>query len=181
MMCMVFRNVLWSATIAACLAITFSTGCKSETHDIGAEATPKTSRTSISAFVHRISIEGIHEELGVIEVAPHKDGILIKTDLEGLKPGKHAFHIHQNPDCRSGSKDGVKIAGLAAGGHYGSQDQKEEAKGNLPDLIVDKEGINSTEFTHNLTIDEIADRSVMIHEKSHDEGSGARIACGVLE
>lgn len=142
----------------------------------------------LTATVHKISAEGIHEELGKITAADGGHGLKITPDLTGLAPGAHAFHIHQRGDCGPGEKDGVKVAGLAAGGHYGhgGGHGKHDAShgkpiGDLPELVVAEDGSARTAvMAHQLKVAELVGRSIMIHAKSEAEGGGERVACGVF-
>jgi len=47
-----------------------------------------------------------------------KDGVALQTDLKGLPPGEHGFHVHEKGSCDPADKDGKKTAGQAAGGHF---------------------------------------------------------------
>lgn len=140
----------------------------------------------LTATVHKISAEGIHEELGSITALDGGHGLKIQPDLKGLAPGAHAFHIHQKGDCGPGEKDGVKVAGLAAGGHYGGGHGNHDAShgkpiGDLPELVVAEDGSAKTAvMAHQLKVAELAGRSIMIHAKSEAEGAGKRVACGVF-
>jgi Cu-Zn family superoxide dismutase len=139
-------------------------------------------------------------ELGAIQLTQAPKGVLIHVDLEGLPPGKHGFHIHENGTCAD--HEDFK----EAGGHMG----KELAKhgllhpegyeyGDLPNLIVSENGDVEVElFAAGLSIGDgnaTNDESVildsdgaafMIHENADDHitqpigGAGARIACGVI-
>lgn len=52
--------------------------------------------------VHSVSTEGIGKSIGTITIKEHQHGALLVPDLEGLEPGLHGFHLHQNPDWRPG-------------------------------------------------------------------------------
>ena len=70
---------------------------------------------SVEVPIHRVSPAGVGEEIGTIVLADsRKDGLIITTDLKGLTQGEHGFHIHQNPSCAPGEKDGKVIAAGAA-------------------------------------------------------------------
>jgi superoxide dismutase, Cu-Zn family len=118
------------------------------------------------------------------------DELLVKSDVTGLPPGKHAYHVHQFGDCSSDD-------GKAAGTHFnfaGSSEQPganiDRITGDLGDLEAGKDG----KATASTTIARaklqgmysILGRSVIIHEKGNDPKSppmgaaGGRLACGVI-
>jgi len=149
--------------------------------------------------VHRISADGVHEPMGTIRVEAGGHGIMLHPDIKGLAPGAHAFHIHQNGDCSPGMKGGKKVAGLAAGGHYGAGERgaagqgasghgMHKPAGDLPELQVDVAGHAGTPVpVVSLSLAEIKGRSIMIHaygetptDPKLPKGGGARIACGVI-
>ena len=67
--------------------------------------------------MNRGSEKGIGKEIGTITVTESKFGLVFTPMLEGLPPGLHGFHVHQNSSCEPKEKDGKMVAGLAAGGH----------------------------------------------------------------
>lgn len=72
----------------------------------------------IEAPVHRISLEGVHEQVGTV-VAVQRVGFMEFTlHLYPFPPGWHAMHVHDRPACGPGPKDGAVIAGGAAGPHF---------------------------------------------------------------
>lgn len=125
-----------------------------------------------------------------------KDGVVnMVAHLTGLKPGKHAIHIHENADCSA-------IDGKSAGGHWNPTDQphgKWGAKtgyhrGDIGNLEADKYG----EVIFKFSTDEwcvgcdykdknIIGKSVIIHEGVDDFTSqpsgnaGKRVACGEIQ
>ena len=67
--------------------------------------------------VHKISTSGVGEAIGTIKFSENDSGLVLLPNLKGLTPGAHGIHIHTNPSCDAGMKDGKKEAGHAAGGH----------------------------------------------------------------
>ena len=179
---------------------------KSMNHDHGEERQAD-AHENVEIMIRRISAEGVGEIIGSIKLSPQHSGALLEPALAGLTPGPHAFHVHENPDCGPGVKDGQKVAGLAAGGHFdpekGDEAQDHSGKdhsshdhgstshlpaGDLPELIVAEDG-TATQAIHvrNLTLPQMMGRAIMIHahgEQPEDpamaKGGGARIACGVI-
>lgn len=118
-------------------------------------------------------------------------GIKIVADVDGLKPGKHGFHVHEHGDCSG--HDGMK-----AGGHFnptnskhGGPDSPERHVGDFGNLEADANGHAHYERVDTLIAFEgpnsILGRSIVIHADPDDfvtqptGASGARIACGLIE
>ena len=147
--------------------------------------------------VNMINEAGVGKIIGVVKLSDSAQGLVIDPDLGELTPGKHGFHIHQNPSCEVGEKDGKKGAGLAAGGHFDPNGSgKHEGPeghghaGDLPALEVNSDGsATSILLAPHLKLEQIVGRSLMIHEGSDNYsdspqplgGGGRRIACGVIE
>lgn len=147
--------------------------------------------------VNAISEEGVGKIIGTVKLSDSDAGLLIDPDLGELSPGLHGFHIHEKPSCGVADKDGKKVAGLGAGGHY---DPHKSAKhegpeghghhGDLPALEVKDDG-SATRIlvAPRLKLSEITGRSLMIHEGGDNYsdapkplgGGGGRIACGIIE
>ena len=147
--------------------------------------------------VNAISEEGVGKIIGTIKLSDSDQGLLIDPDLGELSPGLHGFHIHEKPSCGVADKDGKKVAGLGAGGHY---DPHKSAKhegpeghghhGDLPALEVKDDG-SATKIlvAPRLKLSEISGRALMIHEGGDNYsdapkplgGGGGRIACGIIE
>ena len=158
--------------------------------------TPALAEKPVKVTVTHISPDGAGKPVGTIVFREAKDGLTMQAKLKGLPPGEHGFHLHENPSCDPGEKDGVKGAGLAAGSHYDPASTKAHKgpgggghKGDLPKLEVAKNGNFRGRFKlEGLTLADVKGRSIMIHEGGDnysDEpkplgGGGARIACGVI-
>jgi hypothetical protein len=59
--------------------------------------------------MNRISEKGVGEAIGTIVVMDAHHGVTIRPNLKGLPPGKHAFHIPENPDCGPGRREGSLV------------------------------------------------------------------------
>jgi Cu-Zn family superoxide dismutase len=152
--------------------------------------------------VKAISTQGVGKPLGTLTLSEVDGGVSFAPKLSGFAPGKHAFHVHQKPDCGPAMSNGRPVAGLAAGPHYagppsamaGHGDMNMQhgmamaMAGDLPELVADSSGaITGAVTKKGLTLDELHGRSVMIHQygekpddPKHPAGGGARIACAVL-
>lgn len=135
--------------------------------------------------------------IGTVTVSETPYGLLFTPELAGLAPGLHGFHVHQNPDCAAAEKDGQKVAGLAAGGHYDPAatgkhlgPYAEGHLGDLPGLFVGSDGRAVTPvLAPRLKLGDLTGRSLMIHAGGDTYadtpaplgGGGARAACGVVK
>jgi Cu-Zn family superoxide dismutase len=147
--------------------------------------------------VHAVSMDGIGDSIGTVTFSDSDKGLVIKPDLKKLSPGAHGFHIHQNPSCDTSEKDGKKVAGGAAGGHYDPDSSgKHEGPeghghhGDLPTLLANDAGVaNQPVVAPRLKLADVKGRSIMIHEGGDNYsdqpkplgGGGGRIACGVIQ
>ncbi len=73
---------------------------------------------SVKVTMNAITPDGVGKSIGTITVKETKDGVTIEPKLKGLLAGEHGFHVHENPSCDPADKDGKKVAGQAAGGHF---------------------------------------------------------------
>jgi Cu-Zn family superoxide dismutase len=144
-----------------------------------------------------IDAQGVGNEIGTVNAEDTPDGLRLTPDLAGLPAGSHGFHFHQNPSCDPAEKDGVMTAGLAAGSHYDPENTGMHEGpygkghlGDLPVLVVATEGTASEAVVApRLKVSDLKGRSLIIHanpDNYSDQpeplgGSGARIACGVIE
>lgn len=142
---------------------------------------------------------GAGKALGDITLSETPYGVLFTPDLKGLPPGVHGFHVHANPSCDPGEKDGKKTPALAAGGHL---DPAKTGKhmgpysdaghlGDLPGLVVAHDG-SATYAVLAPRLKSLADvklHALMIHAggdnySDHPKelgGGGGRMVCGVIK
>lgn len=139
---------------------------------------------------------GIGAPVGTLKLEDTRYGLLITPTLKDLPPGDHGFHIHANPDCGPGTKNGKVVPGLAAGGHYDPLNTDKHLGpyewghlGDLPKLHVDLDGTATVPvFAPRLRVSWVQQRSVMVHmhgDNFSDDpkplgGGGPRLACGVI-
>ncbi|XP_034120589.1 extracellular superoxide dismutase [Cu-Zn] isoform X2 [Drosophila guanche] len=119
----------------------------------------------------------------------------VRVQLEGLKEGKHGFHVHEKGDLSNGC--------TSTGGHYnpdkvdhGGPDHEVRHVGDLGNLEVNSTGVIDITYTDkviSLTGNRgIIGRAVVVHELEDDLGlgdhvdskktgnAGGRIGCGVI-
>lgn len=147
--------------------------------------------------IRAIDANGTGSIIGTVKLSDTEKGLVIDPDLGNLSAGIHGFHVHENPSCEAGEKDGKKVAGLAAGGHFDPNKTGQHAgpeghghHGDLPPLSVSPQGeAVKLMLAPRLKLSDIHGRALMIHEGGDNlsddpkplGGGGARIACGVIE
>lgn len=145
----------------------------------------------------RLNATGTGDSVGTVTVSDSLYGAILTPDLSGLTgmTGLHGFHLHENPDCGPGEKDGKVVPGLAAGGHYDPEGTGrhegpygEGHLGDLPPLYVGEDGRAVLPvLAPRLKAADFAGRSLILHlggDNYSDDpaplgGGGARIACGL--
>jgi superoxide dismutase, Cu-Zn family len=124
-------------------------------------------------------------------------GVILRVNVTGLLEGKHGMHFHMQGSCDT--KDGFK----SASGHimpdnapHGYLHPAGPHAGNLPNLIVGKDGTAEVELysqlvsltaSDTLPVLQDADGSALIIHANEDDhftqpigGSGDRVACAVI-
>lgn len=141
---------------------------------------------------------GPGESIGTVTVSQGAQGVMFKTDLKGLPPGPHGFHLHENGTCEPSTANGQVVPAGAAGGHLdpahsGHHEGPEHAGhlGDLPVLTADASGVAAETLAAPRITDlqAIKGHALMIHAGGDNYadaplplgGGGARFACGVLE
>lgn len=139
--------------------------------------------------LHVELIDGKGQKIGSAMLREGTKGVLIQVEAQGLTPGKHGFHIHEQT---------FKDADFAqAGGHF-NPTKKEHGRlnpkgyhlGDLGNLTVGQDGTVQAEiFAGGVTLKKgdphsILGRSLIIHSEEDDEltdpagNAGDRIAGG---
>ena len=127
---------------------------------------------------------------GKITFLQQDGSVKIIVDMEGLKSGKHGFHIHEFGDVSD-------MKGVSAGGHFNPTNKKhggpmdaERHVGDLGNIIADKNGKVHQEIIDKIIslngVNSIIGRAVVVHAGMDDlktqptGNSGARVAFGVI-
>ncbi|MFK7839754.1 MAG: superoxide dismutase family protein [Bdellovibrionales bacterium] len=147
----------------------------------------------VVAFAPIINNDG--EEIGRADIIRANNGVLVNIAVSGLPAGKRGMHFHEVGSCDD--HDHFK----EAGGHiekekpHGFLHPEGPHAGNLPNLVVYDDGSANVELYSNLVsvdgdvfplLDDNGS-TLMIHANIDDHvtqpigGSGARIACGVIQ
>jgi Cu-Zn family superoxide dismutase len=149
------------------------------------------------ATVNAVDENGVGAELGTLKLSDTKSGLAIRPHLRNLPPGEHGMHVHVNPSCAAGMKDGKPVAALAAGGHldpantgmHKGPHAEGGHLGDVPVLTVGPDGrASKTVVAPHLKVADVIGHSIVIHaggDNYSDQplplgGGGARIACGVV-
>lgn len=159
--------------------------------------TKTTLAEEITTTLNLVDDTGISTAVGTVTAIDTDYGLLLQPDLSNLPSGVHGFHLHTNPSCDPGEKDGELAPAIAAGGHFDPESTEshqgpygEGHLGDLPVLIVDDEGFATLPLlAPRLSVADLSGRSLIIHEgmdNYSDEpeplgGGGGRLACGVIE
>ena len=146
--------------------------------------------------LHLVGDTGATQAIGSITLSESPYGVVFTPALGDLPPGLHGFHVHENPSCDAGQKDGKPVPALAAGGHYDPTGTGRHGTpwgtghlGDLPPLYVDGSGHATTAvLAPRLKLADLAGRALMVHAGADNHGDhplplgggGARIACGVV-
>ena len=139
---------------------------------------------------------GVARPIGQVTVTESAFGLVFTPSLEGLVPGLHGFHVHENASCEPGEQNGRKVPALAAGGHYDPTGTRRHGApwgdghlGDLPPLYADIAGRAAMPvLAPRLKMADLRHRSLMVHAGADNHadhpmplgGGGARIACGVV-
>lgn len=134
--------------------------------------------------------------VGWAMVQPSGSGVEVRLTLDGMPPGEHAVHYHQNPSC-----EGPDFK--SAGAHFnpdnkqhGSLNPQGHHAGDMPNFTVNANGkadakikdpdvnLNPAGDPHSLLNN--GGSAIVVHAKADDlktdpsGNSGDRIACGVI-
>lgn len=137
-------------------------------------------------------------EIGKLKLRQGTEGILINIKINpgSLEPGYHGMHFHEVADC-SDAKTFQTAKGhvIFHGKPHGFLNPKGPHAGNLPNLIVGKDGGVEVElYSQLLSLKGEADglldsngSSLIIHENIDDHlsqpigGAGGRVACAEIK
>lgn len=132
------------------------------------------------------------DKLGVATLRQSRAGVLIHLELTGLAPGTHAIHVHTVGKCE-GDFESAGAHFAPKGNAHGFLGGRGPHAGDLPNLFVPASGelvVDLTASSLSLADGSLNDAdgaALVIHERADDYrtdpsgGSGARIACGVIE
>ncbi len=150
----------------------------------------------VSVTLASVDATGTGKTLGTVRISESAHGLVFTPSLAELAPGVHGFHVHENPSCAPGQRDGTAIAALAAGGRLDPLKTNRHGEpwgdghlGDLPGLVVGADGrATYPVLAPRLKLDDVRGRSLMIHVGGDNHadhpaplgGGGARLARGVI-
>jgi Cu-Zn family superoxide dismutase len=135
-------------------------------------------------------------QIGTATLRETLNGLLIRTELQGLPPGDHAFHVHKVGRCD------VSGQFKSAGDHVALGDEKHGYEtiggphaGDMPNQHVGQDGVLKADVLANRITLGAGENSVLdqdgsalvVHAKADDYHSqpsgeaGDRVACAVIE
>lgn len=137
---------------------------------------------------------GEGEELGSVVFTQTEEGVLVEGSLEGLEPGMHGFHVHENGECEAPTFE-------SAGGHFNptehphggrDHDHSERHAGDFGNIEVDEDGTAELSFVDDMITlgdgtNDVGGQAIIIHEDEDDEqtqptgNAGPRAGCGIIE
>lgn len=128
---------------------------------------------------------------GTISFKEVEGGVEVTANVENLKPGDHAYHVHEKGDCSA--PDASSAGGhFNPGGHpHGAPDSEHRHEGDFGNLTAGKDGKATKTFVmKGITLDDsptsIVGKGFIVHEKADDfktqptGNAGGRVACGVI-
>lgn len=156
-----------------------------------------TAAPDMTVTLNVLSEAGPGASVGTVAISENKHGVVFTPSLKGMEPGVHGFHVHENGSCATGEKDGKRVPGQAAGGHYDPAKTGKHGTpwgdghlGDLPALYVDQKGNATTPvLAPRLKLSDVKGKALMVHAGGDNYadhpaplgGGGARMACGVIK
>jgi Cu-Zn family superoxide dismutase len=108
--------------------------------------------------------------------------------IDGLTPGKHGIHIHENGDCSAPDFSSAVNHFNPNNGTHGDLNEKNSHMGDFGNILADKNGHATVdESSEYVDLSLILGKSIIVHANEDDlktqpsGNSGPRIACGVIE
>lgn len=152
-----------------------------------------TAAAGLRTAVARLSPTSGNQATGTVTftAASSGMGVTVQVSMSGLTPGEHGFHIHDKGDCSAPDATSAGDHFSATPSQHGGPHDTMRHTGDLGNLVADAQGKVETSFQDDrLSLsgpDSILNRSVIVHAGKDDfttqptGGSGARVACGVIE
>lgn len=146
--------------------------------------------------IHRVNLlptQG-NKATGTLELEMTTGGVRVTGSITGLKKNSdHGFHIHETGDCTAPDASSAGAHFNPTGQPHGDPSGGEHHAGDVPNLRADEQGTARVEILvpdvslGDGGMNDIVGKAFVVHANPDDYktqpsgGSGARIACGVIE
>ena len=132
---------------------------------------------------------------GTAELTEEDNGVMVKLNVEGLEPGMHGIHFHEEGMCEAPDFESAGGHFNPTGASHGHDNPDGPHAGDLQNIEVADDGTSTDELTaENVTLQIGEDnsllkegRTALVIHASEDDGqtdpsgdSGERVACGVV-
>lgn len=129
---------------------------------------------------------------GEVLFAVKNNEVTMQLDVANASPGRHAVHLHVNPDCSSADAESAGPHWNPTNEVHGQLEHGPSHKGDIGNLIVGNDGKGTLVFsTKEWSMgtgqkNDVVGRAVVVHASEDDFRSqpagnaGGRIACGVI-
>lgn len=176
--------------LAIIVGITGMYGCTTSTSDtVPDDGAATTTAGTDDYLVANVEPTAGNTARGEVRFYKIGDGVRVTATFEGLPPGTHGFHLHENGDCSapdaSSAGDHYNPAGAPHGGPEAASASRH--MGDLGNVEAGADGRATYERSDNVLVYEsLKGRAVVVHASADDLTSqpsgnaGARIGCGVV-
>ncbi len=184
-------KVSFISMVAFCLVMVACSPAKKEAaEETQAEETQPKAQLKAMATMNSASGSSVTGVATFTQVGD--ETVNMSLEVQGLTPGEHALHLHQNGDCSAPDAS-------SAGGHWnptgmdhGKRGEGQFHAGDVINLVADAEGkVSWSQDITGWTIGgndttNILNKGIIIHEKVDDfktqptGAAGGRVACGVI-
>lgn len=126
---------------------------------------------------------------GIAKFKQMNNGVFVSVEVfnlpyEECKNEIYGFHIHEGDSCTGNDQDPFSDAGA----HYNKNEcEHPYHSGDMPPLFGNKGYAYMSFFTNRFTLDDIINKTVIIHKNADDLStspsgmSGEKIACGIIK